>query len=369
MKQKIFSVLLVGLMLVSLAACNGKSDSKPPENVKKEDTSKRIGVALPTQTTERWIADGRNLKSELEALGYKADLQYADNDVQQQVSQIEKMVKDKVDCLVVAAVDSFALTDVLEKAKSAKIPVIAYDRLVMDTDALSYYVTFDNKAIGTAIADYIVEKAGLETAAEPLTFEMLMGSPDDNNAIFIYNGIMEVIQPYVDEGILVCKSGQLDFNQNNTLSWDQQTAKKRFEEILSTYYTDQKLDLIFSAYDGLSSVCKAALEDAGYATGSADWPMITGQDAEVMAVRNIIDGSQALSIFKDTRILAQKCADMVQAVLNGTEPEVNDNEQYDNGKLIVPAYLCTPELIHKDNYKEILIDSNYYKEEDITSVK
>lgn len=374
MKKRIFSLLLAGLMVMSLAACGGSSDSgdstestESSDSAATESNGKTIGVAMPTQSSERWIADGKNMKEKLEALGYEVDLQYAEDDVQAQVSQIENLLASGVDCLVVAAVDSSALVNVLASAKSANVPVIAYDRLLMDTDAVSYYATFDNKGVGTAIANYVVEKLDLENTTEVYNFEMFMGSPDDNNAVFLYNGIMEVIQPLIDKGTLVCKSGQLEFSQNNTLRWDQQTAMKRCEDILTNNYADDKVDIIFSAFDGLSYGCKSALEGAGYVVGSDEWPLITGQDAELMATKNIIAGSQTMTIFKDTRILADKCVSMVQAVLEGSEPEINDEDQYDNGVITVPSYLCTPEPVDVDNYEEILIGGEYYTQEDIES--
>ena len=367
MKKRILSVLLASVMVLSLAACTPKeeaTDDKATTGESNSGAGKTIGVAMPTQSSERWIKDGDNMKTKLEALGYTVDLQYAEDDVQQQVSQIENMLGAGVDCLVVAAIDSSALVNPLEMAKSAGIPVIAYDRLLMDTDAVSYYATFDNKGVGTEIAKYVEEELDLANAAEPLNFEMFMGSPDDNNAHMLYAGIMEVIQPYIDNGTLVCKSGQIEFEQNSTLRWDQQTAMQRAENILTAHYADDKLDLVFSAYDGLSYGVKAACEGAGYKVGE-DWPFITGQDAELMAVKNIIAGSQGMSIAKDTRILADKCVTMVQAVLEGGDPEINDTETYNNGKLVVPSYLCTPVPVDVSNYKEILVDTEYYTEAEI----
>lgn len=365
MRKRIFSLLMAGLMVLSLVACGGNSgDSSSSSD---GNSVKTIGVAMPTQSSERWIVDGNNMKTQLEALGYEVVLQYAEDDVQVQLAQIENMLAMGVDCLVVAAVDSSALINGLASAKSAGVPVIAYDRLLMDTDAVSYYATFDNKGVGTAIANYVVEKLDLENTTETYTFEMFMGSPDDNNAVFLYEGIMEVIQPLIDKGTLVCKSGQLEFSQNNTLRWDQQTAMKRCEDILTNNYADEKIDIIFSAFDGLSYGCKAALEGAGYVVGSEDWPLITGQDAELMAVKNIVAGSQTMTIFKDTRILAEKCVSMVQAVLEGSEPEINDTEQYDNNVVVVPSYLCTPVAVDADSYEAELIDSEYYTAEEINS--
>ncbi|MCR5688062.1 MAG: sugar-binding protein, partial [Lachnospiraceae bacterium] len=261
-----------------------------------------------------------------------------------------------------AAIDSDALVNVEQQAKDAGIPVIAYDRLLMNTDAVSYYATFDNKGVGTKIGEYIVQHCGA-TKDDPKTIELFMGSPDDNNAHMLYAGLMEQIQPLLDEGALVCKSGQLDFDSNNTLRWDQQTAMKRCEDILTRYYADEDLDIIASAFDGLSYGCMSALEGAGYT--DANWPMITGQDAELMACKHIISGKQTMSIYKDTRLLASKCVTMVQAVLEGAEPEINDTEQYNNGKIVVPSYLCEPVPVDKDNYKEVIIGGGYYTEEQL----
>lgn len=354
MGKKILGALLsVAMVATLLVGCGGAGGAKG---------GKKVGVAMPTQSSERWINDGSNMKSQLEELGYTVDLQYAEDDVQAQVSQIENMIASGCNCLVIASIDSSALVNVEKQAKDAGIPVIAYDRLLMDTDAVSYYATFDNKGVGTAIGKYIVDNAGLDPAA-PQTIELFMGSPDDNNAHMLYAGLMEQIQPYLDNGALVCKSGQIDFESNNTLRWDQQTAMKRCEDLLTRYYADEDLNICATAYDGLAYGCMAALEGAGYT--EANWPLITGQDAELMATKHIISGKQTMSIAKDTRLLAAKCVTMVQAVLEGAEPEINDTEQYNNGVIVVPSYLCTPQPVDKNNYKEILIDTGYYTEDQL----
>lgn len=322
----------------------------------------KVGVAMPTQSSERWINDGANMKAQLEALGYEVDLQYAEDDVQMQVSQIENMIASGVNCLVIASIDSSALVNVEAQAKEAGIPIIAYDRLLMDTDAVSYYATFDNKGVGTAIGKYIEENANLDPA-NPQTIEFFMGSPDDNNAHMLYAGLMEVLQPYLDNGALVCKSGRTSFDDTCILRWSQETAQQNCENYLTGFYADEDLDICATAFDGFAYGCKAALEGAGYT--DENWPMITGQDAELMATKNIISGKQTMSIYKDTRLLAEKCVTMVQAVLEGAEPEINDTEQYNNGKIVVPSYLCTPVAVDQNNYKEIIVDGGYYTEEQL----
>jgi len=304
------------------------------------------------------------MKSRLEALGYEVDMQYAEDDVQAQVSQIENLIANGADALVVAAVDSSALVNVLQQAKDNNIPVIAYDRLLMDTDAVSYYATFDNLGVGTAIGEYIETAKDLKNAkaqGKSYTIEFFMGSPDDNNAKFFYNGIMGVLQKYLDDGTLVCKTGRTSFDDTAILRWSQETAQANAENYLSGYYADEKLDIACCAFDGFSYGVRAALEGAGYTLGD-EWPLITGQDAELMATKNIIAGYQTMSIYKDTRILADKCVTMVQAVLEGTEPEINDKDQYNNNVKDVPAYLCTPVAVDKSNYKELIVDGGYYTE-------
>lgn len=328
-----------------------------------EANGKKVGVAMPTQSSERWINDGANMKAQLESLGYEVDLQYAEDDVQAQVSQIENMIASGANCLVIASIDSSALVNVEAQAKEAGIPIIAYDRLLMDTDAVSYYATFDNKGVGTAIGKYIEEKKDLANTTETFTIEFFMGSPDDNNAHMLYDGLMEVLQPYLDKGTLVCKSGRTSFDDTCILRWSQETAQQNCENYLTGFYADEDLDICATAFDGFAYGCKAALEGAGYTADN--WPLITGQDAELMATKNIISGSQTMSIYKDTRLLAEKCVKMVQAVLEGEEPEINDTEQYNNNVIVVPSYLCTPVAVDKDNYKEIIVDGGYYTEEQL----
>ena len=379
MKKKVLAAIMAAAM-VALTACGSAAapaadaaapaadaaapaaDSADAAAPAASGSGKKVAVAMPTQSSERWMHDGANMKAQLEELGYTVDLQYAEDDVQAQVSQIENMIAAGANCLVIAAIDSDALVNVEAQAKDAGIPVIAYDRLLMNTDAVSYYATFDNKGVGTKIGEYIVQHCGA-TKDDPKTIELFMGSPDDNNAHMLYAGLMEQIQPLLDDGSLVCKSGQIDFESNNTLRWDQQTAMKRCEDLLTRYYADEDLDICACAYDGLSYGCMSALEGAGYT--DANWPLITGQDAELMATKHIISGKQTMSIYKDTRLLASKCVTMVQAVLEGSEPEINDTEQYNNGKIVVPSYLCEPVPVDKDNYKEVIIGGGYYTEEQL----
>ena len=378
--KKILSLALAAAMALSLAACGNSGEQTPSTGdntsaggntsagtstppAEQVGTGKTVGIAMPTQSSERWINDGANMKKQLEALGYEVQLQYAEDDPQAQVSQIENFVGQQLDCIVIAAVDSGALTGVEAQAKAAGIPIIAYDRLLMDTDAVSYYASFDNEGVGTAIGQYIKDKKDLEGArqrGESFTIEFFMGSPDDNNAVLLHRGVMGVLKEYLDDGTLVCKTGRTSFEETCILRWSQETAQQWCENYLSGFYADEDLDIACSAFDGFSYGIRSALEGAGYT--EANWPMITGQDAELMATKNIISGKQTMSIYKDTRLLAEKCVTMVNAVLTGSEPEINDTTTYNNNVLVVPSYLCTPVAVDKDNYKEVIVDGGYYTE-------
>ena len=327
---------------------------------------KRVGVAMPTKTSERWINDGMNIKAKLETLGYEVDLQYADDDIDLQVSQIESMIRNEVNCLVIASIDSTRLTEVLAQAREAGIAVIAYDRLLMDTDAVSYYATFDNKAVGTLIGTYIADKMKLAEASQAgksYTIEFFMGSPDDNNAVFLYNGIMEVLKPYLKDGTLICRSGKTDFDETCILRWSEDTAEEICTELINEYYPEGDLDIACSAFDGFAYGILKAWDKKHFPEGVR--PLITGQDAEKPAIRNIAEHKMDMTIYKDTRILAQKCVTMVQALLENGEPEINDTTQYNNNVLTVPSFLCDPVVIDADNYEEILIGGGYYTKEQL----
>lgn len=367
-----FCALLVLLLILAMGACDKPekekpSDDPPTQNEQEEDV-KTVAVSMPMKGHTRWQRDGENIEEGLQRLGYKVVIEYAEEDELAQVTQIEKMLKDGCDCLVVAAVDPEALAKTLAKVQAANIPVISYDRLVMDTEAVNYYVTFDNKSVGTQLADYVKTRLDLAGSGDPLSFELFMGAPNDNNARLIYTALMAEIQPYIDSGRLVCRSGQLSFEDTATERWDEARAEKRCQELLDTYYPAAVPDIIFSAYDGLSYGCITALENSGWRSDSGPWPLITGQDAEVAAVQNIIGGKQAMTIVKDTRLLASRCVVMVTDLLNNESPEVNDSEHYENGKIVVPTYVCDVTAVDRDNYTTALIDTGYYTAEELAAV-
>lgn len=323
-----------------------------------------VGVAMPTQSLQRWNEDGANMKKILEEKGYIVDLQYAEDDVSNQVAQLENMITKGCQVLVIASIDGSALSDVLAKAADAKIPVIAYDRLIRQTPNVSYYATFDNFKVGVIQGKFIEEKLSLAEGKGPFNIEFFGGSPDDNNAFFFNGGAMSVLQPYLDKGQLVCQSGQTKIEQIGILGWKSEDAQARMDNLISKSYTDKKLDVVLSPNDSLAYGIAASLANNGYTPGK-DWPIITGQDCDRANVKNMIAGKQSMSVFKDTRALAAKVAEMVDSIVQGKDPEVNDTKTYDNGVKVVPSYLLEPVFADINNYKTLLLDSGYYKEADL----
>ncbi|MGN0280599.1 MAG: multiple monosaccharide ABC transporter substrate-binding protein [Lachnospiraceae bacterium] len=382
MKKKLLSMILATTMVAAtLVGCgSGSSETAAPaeeaateeaapaeeaateEAAPAESNGTKVGVSMPTKDLQRWNQDGANMQAELEAAGYEVDLQYASNDVQTQVSQVENMIAGGADVLVIAAIEGSSLGEALDMAKAANIPVIAYDRLLMNSDAVSYYATFDNYMVGTKQGEYIVDALDLDNAEGPFNLEITAGDPGDNNAGYFYNGAMDVLNPYIEAGKLVVVSGQTSFDEVATPTWATETAQSRAENILSSNYADgTQIDVWLCSNDSTA----LGVENALAANYNGEYPIITGQDCDIENVKNMIAGKQSMSIFKDTRTLASQVVKMVGQILSGETVDVNDTETYDNGTGVIPSYLCEPVFADVNNYKELLIDSGYYAESDL----
>jgi len=325
-----------------------------------------VGISMPTKTSARWIDDGNNMVKQFQDAGYQTDLQYADDDIPNQLAQIENMITKGVNVLVIAAIDGTTLSNALANAKAADIKVIAYDRLIRDTPDIDYYATFDNFKVGVEQATTLVD--GLKerfSEVKPWNVELFGGSPDDNNAYFFYDGAMSVIQPLIDDGSIVIPSGQMGMDKVGTLRWDPATAQARMDNILSANYTDKQVHGVLSPYDGLSIGILSSLKGVGYGSGDLKMPIVSGQDAEIQSVKSIKSGEQYSTIFKDTRELAKVTVSMVDAMMKGEEPKVNDTESYDNGVKTVPSYLLEPVAVTGKNLEEALIGSGYYTEDQL----
>ena len=317
----------------------------------------KVGVSMPTKDLQRWNQDGENMQKLLEEAGYEVDLQFASNDVQQQLNQVTNMINSGVNVVVIAAIEGSSLGSALDLAKEKGIPVIAYDRLLMESDAVSYYATFDNYKVGTVQGTYVKDALKLDEAEGPFALEITAGDPGDNNARYFYQGAIDVLQPYLDAGKLTVKSGQIEFTDVATPTWKTEVAQTRADGILASYYSDgSSIDAWLCSNDSTALGVENALE-ANY---DGEWPIITGQDCDISNVKNMIAGKQSMSVFKDTRTLAAQVVKMIGQILNGEEVDVNDTETYDNNKIVVPSFLCEPVFADVNNYTELLLDSGYY---------
>ncbi|MFB9327697.1 multiple monosaccharide ABC transporter substrate-binding protein [Paenibacillus aurantiacus] len=380
--RKALTLIMMTMLVVVLAACGGGNGGanntgnagNTGGNAAAEGNATesgggggkgKVGIAMPTKSSERWVADGDNMKKEFETLGYEVDLQYAEDVIENQVSQIENMITKGAKVLVIASIDGESLTDVLQKAADQDIKVIAYDRLIKNTEHVSYYATFDNFKVGVLQASYLEDKLGLKDGKGPFNIELFAGSPDDNNAYFFFDGAMSVLKPYIDNGKLVVKSKQTSMEQVATLRWDGATAQSRMDNLLSANYADDVVHAVLSPYDGISIGIISSLKGVGYGSGDKPMPIISGQDAELASIKSIIAGEQTSTVFKDTRELAKVAVKMAEAVIEGKEAEVNDTKTYDNGVKVVPSFLLEPVSVDKENYKQVLVDSGYYTEDEL----
>ena len=344
--KKVLAIALALCMILALCAITASADGE------------LIGVSMPTKDLQRWNQDGENMKAMFEAEGYAVDLQFASNDVQQQLNQVTNMINNGCDVVVIAAIEGSSLGSALDLAKEKGIPVIAYDRLLMESDAVSYYATFDNYKVGTVQGTYVKEALDLDNAEGPFYMEITAGDPGDNNANFFYSGAIDILKPYIDEGKIIVKSGQVEFTDVATPTWKTEVAQTRASSILSSFYADgSKIDAWLCSNDSTALGVTNALED-NY--DNDEWPIITGQDCDISNVKNMIAGKQSMSVFKDTRTLAAQVVKMVGQILAGEEVDVNDTETYDNNVIVVPSFLCEPVFADVNNYAELLLDSGYY---------
>jgi putative multiple sugar transport system substrate-binding protein len=373
------AAVAAGLCLaVALSACGSSTKTAdattaPSGSGSAATAGSLIGVTMPTKSSERWVHDGANVKDALEKLGYKVDLQYAEDDIPTQVNQIENQITNGAKLLIIASIDGTAITTQLQEAADKKIPVIAYDRLIRNSPNVDYYATFDNFKVGVQQATSLLVGLGLKkedgtdgTVTGPFNIELFAGSPDDNNATFFFNGAMSVLQPYLDKGTLVVRSKETDFKTVAILRWQAATAQKRMEDLITKSYSGgPKVNGVLSPYDGLSIGILSALKSSGYGTAGQPYPVVTGQDGEKPSVKSIIAGEQYATIYKDTRKLAEVTVKMADASLKGGKPEVNNTKDYDNGKKVVPSYLLEPVIVYKSNYKAVLVDSGYFTAADL----
>lgn len=367
-KKKMLGVAMVGALALGLAACDQPAEDGGDSGAPAAGEIESIGISMPTRELERWINDGEQLQTLLSDAGYEADLQYAENDTDTQISQIQNQIASGVDVLVIAAIDGSLLAPVLQDAAADGITVIAYDRLINGTENVDYYATFDNYKVGQLQGEFIRDTLDLDNAEGPFNLEPFAGSPDDNNAKFFFSGAWDVLLPYIEEGKLVVPSGKSpasndEWTEIGIQGWESSTAQDEMENRLSSFYSGgEKVDVVLSPNDSLAIGIAEALASAGYEPGSY---ILTGQDADKANVINLLADKQTMDVWKDTRLLGDQVFQMIESLNAGEEPEVNDTESYDNGEKVVPSYLLTPEVVTKDDVQTKLIDSGFLSASDV----
>ena len=352
-KAKIIAVILALATIIGLTAACASSKEQ------------WVGVCMPKKDVERWRLDGSNIKMQLEAKGYKVMLEYADDNPEKQIAQINSMIDKKCKALIIAAADCYNLNSVLEKASNAGIKVVAYDRLIMDTQYVDYYCTFDNYEIGAEQGKYIIKKLDLDNRTEPVTLELFSGAADDSTSIENYNGQMSALKPYIDSGKIVIPSGQTDSVTTAIANWATDNASARMEELLATYYNGgRQLDVVLSTNDSMALGVIKALKNAGYGATDKPLPVLTGMDCDIENVIAIKNGEQSMSMFIDTRALATWAVSLVDDIISGKTPKNLNTDRFDNNVKTVATSICMAIYVDKDNYLDILTKDGYYKPED-----
>lgn len=341
-----------------------------------DEAAQKVGLAMPTQSLERWNRDGSYLQEQFEAAGYEVELTFSDNEVDRQVNDIQNMISDGVDLLVIAAIDGEALNTVMDEAAEAEIPVIAYDRLIMH-DGVSFYVSFDNYTVGTLQGQYVIDTLDLDNAGDQTyTIEFTAGDPADNNAGYFFNGAYDTLKPYIDAGTLVVTSGQTDFDSVATPAWDTQTALERMQNILASYYADgTQLDVALCSNDSTALGVTQAIQ-SDYAGDNT--VLITGQDGDEANLMNIVDGTQSMTVYKAVANEAVVTLDLAKAILSGEAADGSlieaagwdfecayDTESYETSEgNTCPSFLLVPDVVTVDNMVEKLVDTGYYTQDE-----
>ncbi len=335
--MKLAKILCATLILILAAAISGCSESTLGGS-----GSKNIAVCFPN-TTESWQRNGDTLTKLLQEEGFNVDVQFSDT-IEKQQQQVKDAIAKKPGCIVIAAIDSAAFVDVLEDAKKNNVPVIAFERMLLNSDAVSYYASFDGAAVGEAMGEYFESVLNLKSGAGPYNIEFFAGSTTDSGAGIYFSNAMKILEPYLRSGQLVCRSGQTNFEQVAVAEWNSANARPRIRDIFNKYYSDATLNVVLSPNDDIAGVLLEEFKAAG-----KPFPLISGLDGDPAAFDRIRAGQQTFTVAKDPEVLTSKCVRMIKAVVEGTQPDINDVTNYNNGVKVIPAYLCTPQIVDRTN--------------------
>ncbi len=306
-----------------------------------------IGVALPWLGTQNWAEGNDMFKAELEAAGFTAIVQHADNKVPQQQQQIESMIQNGAKVIVVAPIDGSQLGAVVEEAAASGIKIIAYDRLLENTTGIDCVVQYGSVKIGERQGTALLEGLAKLKGEGPYNIELFGGGPADPNAPNFFKGAMEVLQPKIDDGTLVVVSGQMDFTQAATLDWDNAKAQARMDSLLSGFYSDKEIHGVLSPNDGIARAIITSCEQAGQPI-----PAISGLDAENQSIEWIWQGRQYSTVDKPTAGLVAKTMEIIKLMQAGADLPAPDTT-VNNGAKDVGIYELEPVIVTKDNALEV----------------
>jgi D-xylose transport system substrate-binding protein len=302
----------------------------------------KVGLSLPTQREERWVKDKQVMEAEAKKKGIDLRVQVTDNDAAKQVAQCENLISQGIKVLILAPHDASSASVIVDKAAKAGIKVVSYDRLVTDSPLDYYYLSFDNVKVGELQGEFITKKVSKGS------YIVLAGSPTDNNAKLFREGAMKFIKPLADKGDIKIVMDQF------VKDWQPSEAQKLCEQALTA--NQNKVDAVLAPNDGTAGGCIQALA----AQGLAGKVPITGQDAELAGAIRIVQGTQSMTIFKDTRELGKKAVEMALDLANGKAIDTQ-GKVVNNNKKDVPSVLLTPYIVTKENLDDVLIKSGYLK--------
>ncbi len=338
-KSSFLALLLASLLVLGLfAGCtSGDNDG--------EDAKIKVGLSLPTQREERWVRDKEKMEQVAAELGIELIVRVADANMQEQITQVEALLTQGIDVLILAPHDAAAAASLVEKANAEGVPVISYDRLITNTNKLDVYLSFDNVKVGELQGKFITE------LVPEGKYIIMSGAPTDNNAKLFKEGAMKYIQPLIDSGKIEVIAEQAVDN------WVPENALRIVEAALAA--NNNEVDAILAPNDGTAGAAIQAL----IAQGLGGKVPITGQDAEKAAAKRIVEGTQSMTIFKDTRDLGQKAIELAIQLAKGEN--INTNATVANGVIDVPSVLLEPTVVTADNIREVLVDSGYITEADL----
>ncbi len=362
--KKISLLIIVMLFTAMLAACNGSGSG-----------GVNVGIVLPTKDEPRWVQDEQRFKDALADSKYTTEILFSQGSSAKEKENVETLISKGIDVLIICPQDGDAAASAVEAAKKEGITVISYDRLITNTDAVDYYVTFDSVAVGAAQGQYLIDNA----QGSDVPLYLYAGAASDNNAFLFFEGAWSVLQPKIADGTFkIANSSEAETLKDTaeltrdqmskilgqvTTNWDANDAKNKAQTHLTAVGADMKGDVaVLAPNDGTAR----AIADVFASDGDISSYAVTGQDAEKASIQYVIDAKQSMTVFKDVRTLVKDSMGMAVTILDGNTPETTGS--YNNGSVDVKAIQTDVIVVNQENVKQELIDSGYYEASEFTGL-